>query len=223
MKTNIGKRFFAILKKNFPPGHPLEKLFNKKTMKLSYSCLPSMKAIISSHNKYILKGPPATEGGCNCNSRTEQCPMPGRCATQSLVYKGTVNSSEGEREYIGQTHVTFKKRWRTHNWDSNHIEREHSTGLNTYIWQLKRKNLPYEIAWSPVSVVPFYTSESERCNLCNTEKTLIAMQDRDRGLNKRGEVMQKCIHKEKAMLSNWKAGGRKKKKKGGGQKDSGRR
>ena len=35
--------------------------------------------------------------------------MPGRCATQSLVYKSIVASSEGEREYIGQTRVTLRK------------------------------------------------------------------------------------------------------------------
>ena len=36
-----------------------------------------------------------------------------------------------------------------------------------------------------------------------TEKTLIAMQDRGRGLNKRNEIMQKCRHKGDMMLTNW--------------------
>ena len=92
------------------------------------------------------------------------------------------------------------------------------------MWKLKRKKIPYEVTWSPVSVVPPYTSESKRCNLCNTEKTLIALQNRERGLNKRGEIMQRCIHKEKVMLSNWNAGGRKKKRdKGGGSMNAKRK
>ena len=54
IKTNIGKKFFAILQKHFPPGSKLAKLFNKGTDKLSYSCMPAMKSVISAHNKKIL-------------------------------------------------------------------------------------------------------------------------------------------------------------------------
>ena len=54
VKTNIGKKFFAILDKHFPKENPLSKLFNRKTVKLSYSCMQSMKSFISGHNKKIL-------------------------------------------------------------------------------------------------------------------------------------------------------------------------
>ena len=32
----------------------MAKLFNKRTVKLSYSCMPAMKSEISAHNKKIL-------------------------------------------------------------------------------------------------------------------------------------------------------------------------
>ena len=35
------------------------------------------------------------------------------------------------------------------------------------------------------------------------EKTLIARQDQSTGLNKRDEVMCKCRHKDKHLLSSW--------------------
>ena len=55
VKTNIGKMFFKILKKRFPKSNQLSKIFDKNTIKISYSCTNNMKSIISAHNKQILK------------------------------------------------------------------------------------------------------------------------------------------------------------------------
>ena len=54
VKTNLGRKFLNIIDRCFPKGHPLHKMFNKHTLKLSYSCMPNMKSIISSHNKTLL-------------------------------------------------------------------------------------------------------------------------------------------------------------------------
>ena len=54
VKTDIGKTFFKLLQKHFPPTHPMYTIFNKNKIKISYSCFPNMGSIISSHNKYIL-------------------------------------------------------------------------------------------------------------------------------------------------------------------------
>ena len=43
VKTNLGKKFLNIIDRCFPNGHPLHKIFNKHTLKLSYSCMPNMK------------------------------------------------------------------------------------------------------------------------------------------------------------------------------------
>ncbi len=43
VKTCIGKKFLAIIDKCFPPNHRLNKIFNRHTLKLSYSCMPNMK------------------------------------------------------------------------------------------------------------------------------------------------------------------------------------
>ena len=55
VKTNVGKEFLTLLDKSFPTGHPLRKVFNRNTVKISYKCMPNMAAAISSHNKNILK------------------------------------------------------------------------------------------------------------------------------------------------------------------------
>ena len=58
VKTNIGKIFFKLLHKYFPPSHSFHKIFNKKSFKISYSCMRSMNPIISAHNCSILSPPP---------------------------------------------------------------------------------------------------------------------------------------------------------------------
>ena len=42
--TNIGKEFFSLLSKHFPPNNRYHKIFNKQNVKLSYSCMPNMEA-----------------------------------------------------------------------------------------------------------------------------------------------------------------------------------
>ena len=54
VKTNIGKTFIKLFKKNFPKHHKLKKIFNTNTLKLSYSCLKNISSIIKQHNTKIL-------------------------------------------------------------------------------------------------------------------------------------------------------------------------
>ena len=68
VKTNIGKIFFKLLRKHFPPSHPIYTIFNTNKVKISYSCLPNIGSTISSHNKKILYSD-NIEYGCNCNDK----------------------------------------------------------------------------------------------------------------------------------------------------------
>ena len=53
--TNIGYKFLALIDKHFPKDHKLRKIFNRNTIKISYSCMNNAKQIIDNHNKQILK------------------------------------------------------------------------------------------------------------------------------------------------------------------------
>ena len=53
VQTNVGKSFLRTVKRSFPPGHPLHKIFNQNTLKLSYSCMPNVRNIIDNRNKKI--------------------------------------------------------------------------------------------------------------------------------------------------------------------------
>ena len=45
--NNIGKEFLKLIDKYFPPQHKLHKILNKNSIKISYSSMPNMKAIIT--------------------------------------------------------------------------------------------------------------------------------------------------------------------------------
>ena len=48
--TNIGHKFLALVDKHFPNDHKLRKIFNRNTIKISYSCMNNTKQIIDNHN-----------------------------------------------------------------------------------------------------------------------------------------------------------------------------
>ena len=86
LKTSIGKYSFRLLKKHFPPGHKLRKIFNINTLKISYSCMSNLEANIDGHNKYILENtPPPKTKLYNCLKR-ENCPMRGAWLTEDVLY-----------------------------------------------------------------------------------------------------------------------------------------
>ena len=87
VSTNVGKRFFYLLEKHFPPLHRLHKIFNRNTIKLSYSCTTNMAGILSSHNKKILSEKRDKPDPFSFNCRKTPCPMSGRCREKSITRK----------------------------------------------------------------------------------------------------------------------------------------
>ena len=61
VSTNIGNKFLSLVKKHFPKEHELNKICNKNTLKISYSCMPNMESIIKScNNKLTANNTPKT-------------------------------------------------------------------------------------------------------------------------------------------------------------------
>ena len=51
---NLGKEFLKLVDKHFPVGHFYRKIFSRKSLKISYSCMSNVKSLIQSHNKSVL-------------------------------------------------------------------------------------------------------------------------------------------------------------------------
>ena len=77
VQTNIGREFLNLVSKHFPKKHRYNKIFNKNSIKVSYSCTDKLLTIIKKHNRKILetsKTPP-TENNCNSVQDKKRLPI----------------------------------------------------------------------------------------------------------------------------------------------------
>ena len=113
VKTNVGKCLPYLIDEHFPSSSPLHKIFNRKTLKLSYSCMTNNKTVISNHNKAQINKPdPTNDKNCNCRN-SSMCPMNGKC-NQNMIYRAEVTTSTSRETYINLWDTTFKLRYRNH-------------------------------------------------------------------------------------------------------------
>ena len=193
-----------LISKHFPKQHKYYKIFNKNTIKLSYSCMPNMSSIITKHNKKFLNKKVETEERkCNCRDKTN-CPMEGKCLTKCIVYKASVSSLNEAKHYLGTAEDEFKTRYNNHKTSFKNRTHGKDTELSKYIWMLKDKNINFTIKWSIAATAIPYNCGSKRCDLCLTEKLLIASHDPKTLLNKRSEIVSKCRHQNKFTLKRFK-------------------
>lgn len=205
--TNIGHKFLKIIDDSFPPSHPLRKICNRNTLKLSYSCMPNVDNIIASHNKYLLANDDPsnapTNDECNCRKK-ENCPLAGQCQAQSIVYQATVTreDSKEQQTYIGITEGSFKLRYNNHTNSFRKPKMRNSTALSKYIWTLKDSNAKFNIAWKIIKRCKAYSSITKKCNLCSHEKFIIVYHPHLSTLNSRNELFSSCKHRKKHLLSS---------------------
>ena len=133
VQSNIGRILLCLLSKHFPRNHTMYKIFNRKTVKISYSCLRNISSVISSHNRNIL-WPKQKPFGCNCRVKNEW-PLNDECQIPSVLYRADVinDSNDEEKIYFGLADTTFKERYRNHIRDFKHEKYENSTELAKYI------------------------------------------------------------------------------------------
>ena len=205
--TNVGHKFLQAIEECSPPNHPLHKIFNRNTSKLSYSCMPNVHQIISAHNKIVFnKHTEPTENSqkaCYCRNK-ESCPLPGKCLTESVVYQATVTRQDNlEKEtYVGHTEVPFKTRYNNHTSSFRNIKHKHSTELSKYIWQLKQANVKYSIRWKILKKCKAYSNKTKRCNLCLYEKFIIIYYPKLSSLNSRNELISRCRHRKNSIANS---------------------
>ena len=208
MKTDIGRQFLKLIDKHFGKKRKdnLHKIFNRKTVKISYSCTPNFGTLIKQHNNRIMDGKKREERAkndkkCNCRVKAE-CPLKEECMVESVVYKATVTSNEERNIYIGSTEGSFKQRYTQHKSDIRNEKGKNKTTLSKYMWDMKEKGKHAEIEWSILKKCKKYGSGSRRCDVCLSEKLEIlkAVKKGEKMLNKRSELMYKCPHRRKFLL-----------------------
>ncbi|XP_065190597.1 uncharacterized protein LOC135821526 [Sycon ciliatum] len=144
--TGIGARFLSLIQKHFPKGSKMHKLFNRNTVKISYSCMPNMARLIKAHNKRVLH-PPTPDKDCNCRIKNS-CPLEGKCQADNVIYQAMVSDdTRNAKVYTGMSAPPFKARYSYHLTTLRHDRYENSTELSKHVWSMKRDNRHYVIDW----------------------------------------------------------------------------
>ena len=167
---------------------------------------------------------------CNCRGGPVKCPLQGECHAKNVIYGAEVTAVDNQgsvvkvdgfeaRSYAGQA-LHFKQRWYQHKSSFNDPERElpgqqqgtkrsiadqiaekeKKSELAKYVWKLKKKGLQYKIKWSIIRHAKPYRKGAHYCDLCLSEKVVIALADAS-SLNKRSEINSKCRHMNEFKLS----------------------
>ena len=204
VQTNIGEKFLKLIDENFPKNHPLRKVINRNTVKVSYKCMPNMKQKISAHNFKVLKGEEVQpENGCNCNGEMGDCPLEGNCLVNSVIYRAEVTGENSDKQtYTGLTSNTFKRRYYGHRHSFNTRNPKTATTLSSHIWNLKDRNEEYQIKWNVIDRAPDFNPTTRKCRLCIKEKQYIIFQPEGATLNDRSELFSTCRHRKKQLLAN---------------------
>ena len=74
------------------------------------------------------------------------------------------------------------------------------TSLSKFIWDLKRKNINYNITWKILDRGGTFSPLSGKCGLCIGEKFHILLRPESATINSRDEVFSACRHKRPKLL-----------------------
>ena len=192
VKSNV---FLKLVRSHFPKTHRFHKILNKNNVNVSYSCMNNMTQIIKSHNSKILNNNNIINKNRECNCRRKaECPLDNQCLSRSLVYKASVIPTvAAKRKYLGLTEGIFKDRFNKYKTSFHHDKYQNSTELSKYAWSLQDNNDIYHILWEIVEKATPYSNIPKRCNLCLTEKFHIITSNDTNLLNKRSELISKCV------------------------------
>ena len=205
VKTNVAKKFLSLIDKHFPKGSKFHKHFNRNNVKVSYSCMPNISCIISGMNKKKMNSRETNTMTkmCNCTGGPKECVLDGKCLSKHVIYKATVTSQKEKQDYIGIAANSFKERYTGHKTSFTHEHKSNCTSLSKYIWKLKNNNTKFDISWKIMKQASPYQKETQKCQLCLTEKTFISLADPKKTLNQRNEIISKCRHRDKHLLKHW--------------------
>ena len=201
LKPTSEKTFLKLVKNHFFRSHKLYKIYNRSTLKLSYSCMSSRSSVIKQHNYKVLSTTENVDQLCKCRNK-ESCPHNGKCLQTCIVYKADVITNKDNHIYYGASDGEFKSLYNNHTNSFRYRHHEQDTKLSKHIWEIQDKGINLNVKWSVAAYASTYRCGSRRCEFCLTEKYLIARTNHKNLLNKRTKLISKCSHSNKYILKN---------------------
>ena len=151
---NVGKYFIKLRDKHFKHDNKLHKIFNRKTLKISYSCTNNIFQMINNHYKEIIKdfqdrtinnnnnNNNGIKKECNCKT-PNNCPMNGLCNLNNVVYQRIIYPKENitdRKTYIGIFSTKWKVRYANHKYSFSQEHLKYQTALSKQFWSSKNKD-----------------------------------------------------------------------------------
>ena len=118
------------------------------------------------------------------------------------MYQANAVTNNECKEYFGTAEGEFELRYNNHTMSFRHNRRVNNRELSKYLRKLKEENADYNLQWSIKAYASPYKCGTRKCDLCLTEKMIIARSDLKKLLNKRTELVSKWRHRKKFLLSN---------------------
>lgn len=107
-----------------------------------------------------------------------------------------------KKMYIGLASNSFKERFMNHRMSFKQEKYKCSTQLSKYLWSQKEEGKCVDLRWSILARAPSYHPARKKCELCLAEKAYILNFYDSNILNTREEIMNKCRHRNKFLLSS---------------------
>ena len=131
------------------------------------------------------------------------CPLAGNCLKMCIVYRAHVIKLNETHVYYGRSDGEFKYRYSNHTNSFRNQDYENKTELRKHIRQLKRNGTEFNLKRNIAAYATPYICGTRRCDLCLTEKYIIARAKQNNLLNKRTELISKCGHRNKYILKKY--------------------
>ena len=145
---------------------------------------------------------PTNNKTCSCRQKSD-CPLNQKCLSECLVYNAVVNTSR-TKNYFAICEKNFKERYNNPTSSFKNKSRQKSKEVSSCIWELKENRKNYTIDWLISVKVHPYICGTRKCDLCLSDKLMIAKANSASLLNKRDELVSKCRHMNKFTLKCFK-------------------
>ena len=148
VSTDVSKRFLDLSDKHFQQNKQLPKIFNRNTVKVSYSCMPNVSFIIKSHNKKLTNAGNKQTKNCNC-WKQEECSLEGKSRSDIMIFKCVITATGHPRKvYLGTAEGDFKQQFYNPKKSFRNLKYANLKSLSKYIWEMKDKpNISPNLMW----------------------------------------------------------------------------
>ena len=118
------------------------------------------------------------------------------------MYQANVITNNECKKYFRTAEGEFKLCYNNHTISFKRKKGIKNTELPKYLWKLKEENIDYNLQWRVKAYGSTYKCGTRKCDLSLTEKKIIARSDPKKLLNKQTELVSKCRHRNKFLLSS---------------------